>query len=598
MIFRDLCFVFAMGIIHPAAGQSDKVIVTSFDSILLCHSVVPAGPVPSAIDPDGVYPYPGYCETSARPGPVNFHFITIENQFLKVTICPDRGGMVTSLVHKPSNREVLYCPGVIRHTRILPRFNFVAGGIETSFPISHSPSQNEKVLFRIERSDGRTYVTCGERELRFGMQWSVEYSLGPDDPFLTQRMRFFNPGTQAYPWMSWSNAAVPSAPDTQFHFPGGPVLSHSSQMDTIDWQSQGPWREEDIREMTGYFWLDPDANAFGVFTPSLGTGLYHVADRSDAPGMKLWSYGSGEDRAWATLSTSANQPYLEIQGGPIRDQSVKLELQPDHSLVHTEFWIPVDRPLQINSLNLPEVALRSESHIPLFSWARQEMTGPWLGLMKAFRSDSVPPELPPLNIPCWPPSGMEELGEAFKWAILSGKTENRDTWYYYYGTWLAGRGEEEQAAAMLALSGAGLARALLARLMAAKGIPGEAAEEYRSIRETWVRDHPQVVVERDRALRELGPGTLRERKECLDRVEMLEDEWIIERRVQLLIDQGNPTAAKDLLLSTDFQKVHQRYNRTDLWRQICELLNEPFYPIPIKLGEDRLARFGAYREFE
>jgi hypothetical protein len=48
------------------------------------------------------------------------------------------------------------------------------------------------------------------------MQWSVEYSLGPQDTFLTERVLFRNPGTSAYPWMSWSNAALPSAPDTEF----------------------------------------------------------------------------------------------------------------------------------------------------------------------------------------------------------------------------------------------------------------------------------------------------------------------------------------------------------------------------------------------
>ena len=32
--------------------------------------------------------------------------------------------------------------------------------------------------------------------------------------------------------------------------------------------------------------------------------------------------------------------------------------------------------------------------------------------------------------------------------------------------------------------------------------------------------------------------------------------------------------------------------------QICKALNEPCRPIPLSLGEDRLARFGAYREYE
>ena len=126
--------------------------------------------------------------------------------------------------------------------------------------------------------------------------------------------------------MSWSNAAVPSAPDTKFNFPKGSVLSHSSKIETIDWATQGPATERDIPEMTGYFWKTKDTNAFGVYTPSFGTGLYHVAEESVAPGIKLWSYGADSD--WATLSTARQQTYLEIQGGPLGDQSIKAELEP------------------------------------------------------------------------------------------------------------------------------------------------------------------------------------------------------------------------------------------------------------------------------
>jgi hypothetical protein len=81
-------------------------------------------------------------------------------------------------------------------------------------------------------------------------------------------------------------------------------------------------------------------------------------------------------------------------------------------------------------------------------------------------------------------------------------------------------------------------------------------------------------------------------------VAALRDEWVIERRVQLLIDKGDAAAAKKLLLSVPFQKVHQTYSRTHLWFQICKSLNERCLPIPEQLGEDRLANFGAYREFE
>ena len=574
---------------RPAAFEHEDDVLT--------HSVVASGPIPTALDPDGVYPYVSYCETAYRPAPRRYKFVVLENHHLKVTISPDLGGKVTSMIHKASGKEVLLVPDVIRPARILPRFYFVAGGIEVSFPISHSPSQNEKILYRIDQRKDRVYVTCGERELHFGMQWSVEYSLGPEDFFLTERVVLHNPGAAAYPWMSWSNAALPSAPDTEFHFPRGNVLSHSSRLQNINWPEDAPKRENDVSEMTGFFWKTRDVNAFGAFTPSRGIGLYHVADEGSAPGMKLWSYGVGEDLSWALLSTGSKQPYIEIQGGPIRDQSVKLELAPGETRSHIEFWIPSYKALDIYSLNLPQIAVRAVHDVPLFGWARTEETRVWDQLVRAHRRKRSLPAPPAVHETLWAPSGMENLDGAFTWAIRNCKACDSDLWKFHHGTWLAGRNEAARAVQALADSRIGVAKVLLARIYRNKNKVKRAATILEAIAEPWLQLHPQLVIERDKVLRALGKQVLAKRQRWLDRVAALKDEGIIERRVQLLIDQGKVQEARDLLLSTPFQKVHQSYTRTDLWRQVCAELGQPSDPIPPSLGEDRLARFGAYREF-
>jgi len=105
------------------------VVCSEAHDYILTHELTPAGPVPTAFDPDGVYPYVSYAETAERPVPKRYRFIVLENDKIKVTICPDLGGRVTSIVHKGSGKEVLYVPDVIRPTRILPRFGFVAGEI-------------------------------------------------------------------------------------------------------------------------------------------------------------------------------------------------------------------------------------------------------------------------------------------------------------------------------------------------------------------------------------------------------------------------------------------------------------------------------------
>jgi hypothetical protein len=575
-----------------------KVVCNEYEDYMLTDILTPAGPVPAALDPNGVYPYLSYVETSNRPVLKKYQMIVLENDLVKAVICPDLGGKVLSLVHKPSGREVLYSPDVIRYTRILPRFYFVAGGIEVSFPISHSPSQNEQVSYRVDRMQDRTYVTCGERELRFGMQWSVEYSLGPDDHFLTERVKFYNPGKEAHPWMSWSNAALPAEPDTRYHFPKGNVLVHASTIDTIDWASQGPRTESDIKEMTGYFWKTKDVNAFGAYTPSLGTGLYHIADNSIAPGIKLWSYGVGADSAWSTLSTARLQPYIELQGGPAGDQSVKLELAPKATRWHVEYWIPSDKELDIYTLQLPRPALRPVDNIPLFDWAGRREVDIWRALERSFDNKSSLPAPPRIDECIWAPSGMDNLDAPFRWALGVSTGDERSLWQFYYGAWLAARNKTGDAIKALTSSKAGVAKVLLARLLQQKGDVQGAREAFDDISEKWLQLHPQVVVERDKVLRSLGGHTITEREAWLTKVAALPDEWVIERRVQLLIDKGALQEAKTLLLSTPFQKVHQTYTRTGLWMQLCEKLKEPCSPVPAQLGEDRLARFGAYREYE
>ena len=589
-----ICVVTVAG---KAQSSNDKLSVFEYNDHLLTHLLTPAGPVPTAFDPNGVYPYMSYSETSARPVAKKYRFIVLQNDHVKATICPDLGGKVFSLIHKPSGKEVLYVPDVIRYTRILPRFYFIAGGIEVSFPISHSPTQNETVLYKIDKTKERVYVTCGERELRFGMQWSVEYSLGVNDNFLTQRVVFYNPGNSAYPWMSWSNAALPSAPDTQYDFPNGKVLSHSSKIDTIDWENQGPKTESAIKEMTGYFWKTKDVNAFGAFTPSLGTGLYHIAEEKIASGIKLWSYGTADDSAWSVLSTAKHQTYIEIQGGPIGDQSIKLEMQPKQKRWHVEYWFPTDKQIDIRKLKAPSPFLRSTNEIPLFSWARKEEVKDWEMLINNYKSKKNW-TAPDIYKSTWPPSGMENLNEPFRSAIQYSTGKNKDSWKFYYGSWLAGRGNSEEAIKILSETNAGPAKALLARLLKLKGDMADAKKAFDAIEEKWLQLHPQVVVERDKVLRALGPSLLTEREIWLSKVEALKDEWVIERRVQLLIDKGEHGKAKELLLSTSFQKVHQTYTRTGLWTQICEKLNISCTPIPSQLGEDRLATFGAYREYE
>ena len=92
----------------PAFSQTTPVVCEKFDQIQLTHVLTPTGPLPTALDPNGVYPYMSYSETSNRPVPKRYRMISLENEKVKAIICPDLCGKVISLTHKGSGKEVLY----------------------------------------------------------------------------------------------------------------------------------------------------------------------------------------------------------------------------------------------------------------------------------------------------------------------------------------------------------------------------------------------------------------------------------------------------------------------------------------------------------
>jgi hypothetical protein len=399
--------------------------------------------------------------------------------------------------------------------------------------------------------------------------------------------------------MSWSNAGVPARPDTVFDFPNGPVLAHEFCIRTIDWKTEGPRRQADVHRMTGFFWQKPDCRAFGVFTPSLKAGLYHVADPLQMPGMKLWTDGIGRDEGWVSQYTLDGQQCLEIQGGPLIDQSKKEMLAPGQLHQQVEFWVPSDRRLAIREISIPKLQLRPVDGVPLFTWAREEDSSPWLQLIAAQRSGDGCriPKAPDLDSNRWAPCGMAELGEALSWAASISQTGERDKWSFQRGAWLAGRGKTDAALEVLSQSHDDRARALAGRLwLVYKHDAQAAAESFRSIESPVISLHPQVVIERDKALSALGPEALDERARWLDAVSALDDEWLAERRASLFLDRGDAHAAMQVLMNTRFHFVHQRYERTRLWRRAASMLDLKPVEYPFWLGEDDLAEFGAYRE--
>jgi hypothetical protein len=538
--------------------------------VLPYHAPVPLTSLPLVFHRDHLFPYTSYGDTLGTPVSREFRLLVLENDAVKVTVCPDLGGRVMSYIDKTTAKELLFSNPVVKPVRILPVWAFISGGIEFNFPIAHSPTSIDTVgssTGKAATPDGEyAYIRVGEREARSGMEWVVELGLLENSPVLVQRTALRNDTARAHPWMMWTNCAVPSTPETEFIYPAGPALRHDRAVGDITWPCDGSDWEKNITQMTGFFWKPGSGHTFGIWHHDTGGGLLHLADPAQVPGKKLWTYGFGADRSWALASTDGLAGYSEIQSGPLEDQGQKPLFPAGGELRFEEYWMPAATRGDFARAELPAF------HLP--GWQAQT---PWLGHAhsswqcgwESFRCGHGP--MPSSIVP----PGLE-LEDALR---AAGAAES-------LALWLIARDRAAEALPLVEALASPTAQRL-AGLICWKTLddPARAAAH---LRRGPLHD-PIAVVELDQVLSVLQLTD--ERRSLLESAPP--HGCVIERRAHLYLTEDRPAGTLRLLRDTVWPLEHQRYVRGTLWHKASLALGlDP--AIPACLGEDALATFGEY----
>lgn len=496
--------------------------------------------------------------------------VILENDFLRVEVAPELGGRVYSLFDKRIGREILFSNPVVKPVRILPIWAFISGGMEFNFPIAHSPTSLAEVGCVTGQTGSYAFIRVGEREARTGMDWVVELGLADNAPVLVQRSAFRNRTDADHPWMSWTITALSSTEGTEFVHPPHRVLVHDHRVLESDWPGDGLNWDRNLREMTALFWKPGGSNRFGAFHHDLGFGLMHVADPDRLPGKKLWSYGYGQHRDWGLASTEGQQSYCEIESGPLLDQSEKPLFPRNTERRTVEYWFPVHSRAECDAVSLPEMDLPA--------WP-----DPWLGVKhsawqtewESFREGEG--ALPSSTVP----TGIA-LEAALRKELAAGNSLAAEP----LALWLAFHGRAAEALPLVADGNANTRR--IAGLICWKAL-NDPALALGHLEAGPLRD-PMAVTELDELYATLGRH---EARAALLR-SAAPHPRVIERRADLALASGKPGEAIRLLSETKWQREHQRYTRTELWRKAQAALGEPEAPVPRTLNEDNLARFGAY----
>lgn len=535
------------------------------------YAPVPLTSLPLLYAREHLFPYPSYGDTETTPTPRAWRTVFIENDFLRVEVTPELGGRVYSLFDKRLGREILFSNPIVKPVRILPVWAFISGGIEFNFPIAHSPTSIATVGCQYGHRDDYAFIHVGEREARTGMEWVVELGLAAHAPVLVQRSAFRNRSATAHPWMSWTITAVRSTPETEFIHPPHRVLVHDDQVRESDWPGAGLDRDRTHRQMTALFWKPGSAPHFGAFHHDLGFGLLHLADPAALPGKKVWTYGHGAHRAWGEATTEPGLSYCEIESGPLLDQSEKPLFPPGTERRFEEFWIPLHDRATADQPAFPVLRLP-----PLGDPWLGSAHSPWQTAWERFAAGDQPlPDSPVVT-------GLE-LEPALRRELERGNAAAAEP----LALWLAFRGRPTDALPLVAASPRPTSRRVAGLILwKALGRPAEAVAHL----EAGPLADPVATVELDELLAELGRPA--------DRATHLatapEHRRVVERRADLALALGDPAETLRLLAARDWPREHQRYVRTELWRAARRALGQSPEPAPDSLGEDNLARFGAY----
>ncbi|MGO8697357.1 MAG: DUF5107 domain-containing protein [Limisphaerales bacterium] len=532
---------------------------------------VPLTKLPLIYHREHLFPYTSYGDTETTSTPRDFRMVVLENDSLRVEIAPELGGRVYSLFDKRIGKEILFSNPVVKPTRILPIWAFISGGMEFNFPIAHSPTSIAEVGCASGQAGDYGFIRVGEREARTGMEWVVELGLVADQPVLIQRSAFRNRTGADHPWMSWTITAVRSTEATEFIHPPHRVLVHDDRVVEAEWPGNGLNWDRTHRQMTALFWKPGSARQFGVFHHDLGLGLMHLADPGLLPGKKVWTYGHGKHRCWGQGTTEGGLSYCEIESGPLLDQSEKPMFPNGAERRFEEYWIPVHSREGCDRVEWPGFALPPMDD----AWLGYSHSA-WQNEWERFRAGEGP-------IPGSVVATGIDLEAALRRELQAGNVLAAEP----LGSWLAFRGRASEAVSVLARATTAEARRI-AGLIEWKALkePARAVAEL----EAGPLQDPIAVVELDELFAELNQTAKRAAvlARCGDH------RLIIERRADLAVATGQPAEALRLLASLTWPREHQRYTRGDLWKRAQAALGRTESPTPESLGEDTLARFGAY----
>ena len=285
----------------------------------------------------------------------------LENRYLKVTLLPEFGGRILSIIYKPTGHEQLYrnevgvpygmTAGVFYYDWLM-----VYGGIFPTFPdAEHGRTWLKPWDFKIvKESAGEVTVSMSLKDdfaysaapAQFlkgstGIEATYYVTLKADRAALDARVVLRNPQARAVDYEYWTctTLAPGSDPNNPKTTGGAEIVARIVAYSTPRWSANlsdgdesagaGRSRFEKLRHFRnwptmGIAYAAPDmqgGNFWGVINHDNEEGIIRIADNTITPGLKMWTWGfpSFTNETDARKDPSEARPYVELWAG-VSDQ--------------------------------------------------------------------------------------------------------------------------------------------------------------------------------------------------------------------------------------------------------------------------------------
>jgi hypothetical protein len=290
-----------------------------------------------------------------------FQTYVLENRYLKVTLLPEFGGRILSIIYKPTGHEQLYrtevgVPYGIKEGNFYYDWLMVYGGIFPTFPYAEHgktwlrpwdfkviKENTDEVTVSMSLTDNFDYSAAPQkfRGSAAGIEATYYVTLKADRAALDARVVLKNPHhkTIKYEYWTCTTLAPGSDPKSPRATGGAEIIAPIQTYRTPDWSAKlsegdksagkGESRFEKLRYFKnwptmGIAYAAPDmrgGNFWGVINHDNEEGIVRIADNTVTPGLKMWTWGfpSFTNETDARKEPNEARPYVELWAG-VSDQ--------------------------------------------------------------------------------------------------------------------------------------------------------------------------------------------------------------------------------------------------------------------------------------